>query len=124
MVDASHIRSRVCLSVWRNAVFSSLRVQSVVRIHLLVEIDAFVEFFDQVFELALVLNQPADLVCASLEGIFELSILREDYLLALLALVDFLPSVLELKHARVDRLCHRVVLHRGDEQGQNQRVEK
>ena len=66
MVDASHIRSQVCLSVRRYGVFGSLRVQSVVRIHLLVEIDAFVQFFNQVFELTLVLNQPADLVCASL----------------------------------------------------------
>ena len=111
MVDASH-RSQVCLSVWRYGVFGSLRVQSVVRIHLLVEIDALIQFFNQVFELTFVLNQPADLICASLQSFLELIIFGEDDLLALLAFVDLLPSILEFKHTRVNCLGHRMVLYR------------
>ena len=70
------------------------------------EIDALIQFFDKVFKLTLVLYQPADLIYASLQSFFELIIFGKDDLLALLALVDLLPSILEFKHPRVNCLGH------------------
>ena len=57
---------------------------------------AFVQFFDQVFELSFVLYQPANLICASLKSFFELVIFLIDNLLTLLGLENFLTSILEL----------------------------
>ena len=72
--------------------------------------DTLIKLLNEVFKLTLVFDKTAYLVRAALHGLLQLNVLLEYDLLALLTLNDFLPGVLQLEHARVDRLCGNRVL--------------